>query len=81
MDGDLCQADEGDPCEADGDDLCEEPVSKCHSFLPHFSKASHAPKMFFFLAASLLKVKMLYPPSVKLVVRPEADGSDPLHGQ
>ena len=50
--------DEGDLCEEDGDDLCEEAVSERHmQLLPHFSEDSHAPKTFFFLAASLIKVK------------------------
>ena len=44
--------------------------------LPRFSEASHAPKTFFFLAASRLKVKKFYPPTSKLVARPEEDGSD-----
>ena len=44
--------------------------------LPHFSEAFHAPTTFFFLTASLLKVKRLQPPHSKLVVRPEVDGSD-----
>ena len=43
---------------------------------PHFSKASHAAKTFFFLAASLLKVKELQPFPSKLVVCAEGDGSD-----
>ena len=46
--------------------------------LSHFSEASHAPKTFFFLSSSLLKVKKLHPPPGKLVVhvRLEEDGSD-----
>ena len=40
------------------------------------SEASHAPKAFLFPAVSLLKVKKLQPPPGKLVLRPEADGSD-----
>ena len=57
-------ADDGDLCEADGGDLCK--ADNCMLVtalsrmpqLPHgFSEASHAAKMFFFLAASLVKVK------------------------
>ena len=45
-------------------------------FLPHFSEASHAPKIFLFLAVSQLKGQSVSLPYVKLVVHPEADGSD-----
>ena len=46
--------------------------------LPHcFNEASHAARTFVFLAASLLKVKNLQTFPVKLVVHPEAEGSDP----
>ena len=43
---------------------------------PRFSEASHTAKTFFFLAASLLKVKELQPSPSKLVVGAEVDGSD-----
>ena len=74
--------DEGDLCEADGDDLCEVDHNKlitAHTRMPqlppHFSEASHAANMLFFLPSSLLKVKKLQPSPSKLVVCPEADGS------
>ena len=44
--------------------------------LPWFSETHPAPKTFFFLAASLVKVKKLQPLQGKLVGRPEVDGSD-----
>ena len=40
------------------------------------SEASHATKTFFFLAASLLKLKKLQVAPGKVVVSDEADGSD-----
>ena len=50
--------------------------SRTSQLLSHFSEASHSHKTFFFLAASLLKVKMLQLSPRKLVVRSEAVGSD-----
>ena len=41
-----------------------------------FSEASHAPKTFFFLAASLLKVKKLQLRPGRLAGLPETDGSE-----
>ena len=65
--------DEGDPCETDGGDLCEVDDGKLDTtrsqtpqLPPRFSEASHATKTFFFLAASLLKVKELQPSPSKL---------------
>ena len=50
--------------------------SRTPQLLPRFSNASHAAKMFVFLSAFLLEVKRFQPLLGKLVVRPEADGSD-----
>ena len=73
--GDLCEEDNGDLCEADNGKL-----ATAHSRIPqlpsHFNEAFHSAKMFFFLAASLLKVKKLQPSHSKFVVHPEEDGID-----
>ena len=75
--------DKGDPCKAEGGDLCEGDDGKVATarsqmpqIPPRFSESSHAAKMFFFLAVSLLKVKELQPSPSKLVVRAKGDGSD-----
>ena len=70
-----CEADDGDLCETDDGKLATA-RSRTPQLPPHFSEASLAVITFFFLAASLLKVKELQPSPSKLVVRDEADGSD-----
>ena len=74
-------ADKGDPCEADEDKLATA-HSQMSQLPPHLSKTFHAVKTFFFLAASLPKVKKHQPFSGSLytVVRSEADGSDLCEG-
>ena len=74
-DGDLCEVDGGDFREADDSKLATA-RSRMSQLPPHFSEAFHAVKTFFFLAASLLKVKELQPSPSKLVGCAEADGGD-----
>ena len=57
---DLCEANNGDLREADSDKLATA-RSQAPIVPLCFSEASHAAKMFVFLAASLLKVKKLQP--------------------
>ena len=69
----LCTEDESDLCERDDGDLCKVEhgmLATAHSRMsqlpPHFSEASHAAKMFFFIAASLPEVKSSNLPPVSL---------------
>ena len=61
----ICEADGGDLCEADDCELATA-RSRTPQLPPHVSEASHESKTFFFLAASLLKVKELQTPPESL---------------
>ena len=71
--GDLCEMNSGDHCGMNSGDLSEgdggkltTARSRMPQLPPHFNEASNIAKTFFFLPASLLKVKKLQPPPVSL---------------
>ena len=65
----LVEADGGDLCEADDGNL-DTARSRTPQLPPRFNEASHAAKTFFFLPASVLKVKKFHSSLGKLVVCP-----------
>ena len=69
------KADGGDLCGTDDGKLATA-RSRTPQLPPRFNEASHAAKTFFFLTASVLKVKKFQSFPGKLVVCPEAGGSD-----
>ena len=72
----LCEMDGSDLCEVDNGDLATA-RSQMPQLPPRFSETSCVAKTFTFLAVSLPKMKKLQPSPSNLVVRPEADSSDP----